>query len=269
MTELRKITSRSNARIKAAGAIRDGKDKSHIFIEGVRLAEEVLASSVVVVEAFVSADFGHDNRKTDLYDQLRHRNIAINEVSASVATSLADTKSPQGIFLIAERPSDKIDQIKVGPGSPGIALYLYEANNPANLGAVLRTAAAASVAGVFLSTASCDPYSPKSLRASMGSAFHVPIYEEANIENVTKWAKSHDILITAVDVSQSKPYYELDWTKPRLLLFGSEAHGLTAALLDEADDRIHIPMHQGVESLNLAVACGVVLFEARRSNIKK
>jgi len=265
MTEIRKITSRSNARIKAARAIRDGKDQSHIFIEGVRLVEEVLASSVVVVEAFVSADFGHDNRKTDLYDQLRHRNIAINEVSASVATSLADTKTPQGIFLIAERPSYQIDQIT----SSGVALYLSEVNNPANLGAVLRTAAAASVAGVFLSTASCDPYSSRSLRASMGSAFRIPICEGADIQTVTKWTKSHDILITAVDVSQSKPYYELDWTKPRLLLFGSEAHGLTAALLDEAADRIHIPMHQGVESLNLAVACGVVLFEARRSNVKK
>ena len=100
----------------------------------------------------------------------------------------------------------------------------------------------------------------------MGAVFRLPVWENVAFEEMTKWAKANDLSTVASDISASVRYTEIDWTKPRLMIVGSEAHGLNVSELAGVDEKIVIQMENGVESLNLAVATGIILFEAKRQN---
>jgi tRNA G18 (ribose-2'-O)-methylase SpoU len=101
----------------------------------------------------------------------------------------------------------------------------------------------------------------------MGSAFRMPIIEGIEIHEAIRWAREKRLLSTAADISGSLSYTEVDWSIPRLVVFGSEAHGLEERELDSIDEKIFVPMENKVESLNLAVSSGIILFEAKRQRI--
>ena len=262
MDDRDRISSRENARIVDARKVRDGKDRTRIFVEGKRLVREALRSAIEIEDAFVADDFRDD----DLRRQLNVRLKSVSVVSRSVADSLAETANDQGIFLVAARPlggRDRIEQKLLTVDIPIIVL-LHEVNNPSNLGAVIRTAEGAGVVGLIVTRNSASAYSPKSLRASMGSAFRLPIWEGVNFAEAIGWAKELRLIRTAAAASMGASHYEVDWRVPRLLVFGSEADGLSDEQLASVDNSVSIRMGPEVESLNLAVAAGVLLFEARR-----
>ena len=264
MKEFDKITSRDNGRLISLRKIRDGKDASSIFIEGRRLTEEALRSPMVLEECFVSDAFDGE----DLIDALIDRGTAVFFVADRLFPSISDTKTPQGIILIAKRtmPGKGAIEESLGRTAVPLVLFLKEINNPSNLGAVLRTAEAADISGVIVSTNSTDAFSSKSIRASMGAAFRIPVWEKVAFEDMVKWAKENDLSTVASDISASATYTAIDWTQPRVMIVGSEAHGLDASEIAGVDDTILIPMENGVDSLNLAVATGIILFEAKRQN---
>ena len=264
MSEIEKITSRDNQRLVNARKVRDGHDKSRLFIEGRRLVDEALISKIAIDECFYVEDF----RDTELLSTVAAKAPKIVEVSQRLLRSIADTDNSQGIILIAERPNNGAAAIEDAltarrPIVP-IVLFLKEINSPSNLGAVLRTAEAAGIAGVVVSKNSADVYSSKSLRAAMGASFRVPIWDGAAFDEVLVWSKKLGLKSTAADIGAVISYTQIDWRVPRLVVFGSEAHGLTASELTTIDEHLKIPMESGVESLNLAVSAGVILFEARR-----
>lgn len=262
-----KITSRENAKLKLARRARDGREKDLIFVEGVRLAEEVLRSSIGINEVFVSESFSENTRAKSLIAAFRAENRSINEVAEKLFPSLADTKTSQGIILICEKPSTSKAAFeaafKPGKHKTPVVVLLHEINNPSNLGAILRTVEAVDAAGVIATKLSAEVFSPKSLRASMGAGLRLNIWSNAGFEEALEWARSQNLISTAADVNAEKSYTEIDWTKPRLLVFGSEAHGLSAEEFKRIDESLIIPMENGVESLNLAVSCGIILFEAK------
>jgi len=143
-------------------------------------------------------------------------------------------------------------------------LFLSEINNPSNLGAILRTAEAVGVNGVIISENSADAFSAKSARSAMGANFRLTVRENANLKDVLLWAKKKNLVTTAADINTKNAYTQIDWKIPRLLIFGSEAHGLSVEDLKMIEEAIYVPMENGVESLNLAVSCGIILFEAKR-----
>jgi tRNA G18 (ribose-2'-O)-methylase SpoU len=145
-----------------------------------------------------------------------------------------------------------------------LVILLHQINNPANLGAILRTCEAVNIAGVILTTNSADAFSPKALRGAMGASLRLPIWMGADFFEVLDWARTKDLISVSADVNAARSYLEIDWIKPRLLIFGSEAHGLSAKEKETIDESLLIPMENKVESLNLAVSCGVILFEAKR-----
>jgi len=262
MDDRDRILSRENARIVDAKKVRDGRDRTRIFIEGKRLVREALLSAIEIDAAFVADDFRDDDLRRQL--NLRHKSVSV--VSRSVAESLAETANDQGIFLVAARPiggREWIEQKLLTADIP-IVVLLHEVNNPSNLGAVIRTAEGAGAAGLIATRNSASAYSPKSLRASMGSAFRLPIWEGVNFGEAIRWAKDFRLIRTAAAGSTGASHYELDWRVPRLLVFGSEADGLSDEQLARVDNSVSIEMDPEVESLNLAVAAGVLLFEARR-----
>jgi TrmH family RNA methyltransferase len=263
-----KITSRDNQRLKNARKTRDGKIKDAIFVEGVRLVEEFLRSNLTINEVFYSEEFAENDRGTTLLEIFLSQNIEVFEVSWQIFNSLSDTKNSQGIVLIAEKPRNGQEILELNLTNNRkifpLVLLLHEINNPSNLGAILRTAEAAGVCGIILTNNSAKAFSPKALRASMGAAFRLPIWENADYSEVLYWAKQNNFTTVCADVNAKKSYLEIDWKKPRLLVFGSEANGLSFDERNQMDEGLIIPMENDVESLNLAVSCGIILFEAKR-----
>ncbi|MBK8304312.1 MAG: RNA methyltransferase [Pyrinomonadaceae bacterium] len=264
MNEIEKITSRDNQRLVYARKVRDGREDGRIFVEGKRLVAEALRSGVEIDECYFTSGFDDE----DLLYTVADRAKGTFELSAKLFNSIADTKNPQGIILIAKRPAngrETIEQrLRAGEGTVPLVLFLKEINNPANLGAIMRTAEAAGVAGVVVSTGSADVHSPKATRAAMGASFRVPVWDGVTFDEGVEWAKGLGLKTIAADISADKSYADTDWTSGAMLIFGSEAHGLSVAELLSVDNKILIPMANGVESLNLAVSAGIIMFEAVR-----
>lgn len=254
------ITSRDNQKLKFARSVRDGRDLHHIFVEGARLAKEALRSGSEIVEVLVSESFRLKNTESHL---LRDASVIADRVFESVT----ETKSSQGILIIAKKPVTSLkavsEAVSQRSGLP-LVIFLNEINNPSNLGAILRTAEAAGVCGVIISTRSADIFSPKALRAAMGASLRLPVYENAGFDEALNWAREKGMISTGADISAQMSYTEADWTKPRLLIFGSEAHGLSDEEKGRIGELVRVPMENEVESLNLAVSCGIILFEAKR-----
>lgn len=263
-----KITSRDNQRLKNARKVRDGKFDDLIFVEGRRLAEEVLRSKLTVTTGFFTENFLSNENSAELLLKLQALNIPLFETNDSVFKSLAATKTSPGIILIAEKPvtgQQLIEKaLSLSKRLHPLLVMLHRINNPSNLGAVLRTAEAAGVNGFILTEGSADPFSPKALRGAMGSGFRMPIWERADFFEVLDWARNLKLKTICADISSETSYSQINWKMPRLLIFGSEAHGLSRKEREAIDESLLIPMENRVESLNLAVSSGIILFEAKR-----
>lgn len=263
MRESTEIKSRDNEKLKFARRVREGKEEGFIFVEGTRLCRECLQSNTEIAFGLISSGFG----EPDLFDNYDvDSTFPLFSVSEKLLASVADTKSPQGIILIAQRPKEiTVEHLFKGLAQDlPVVVYLYRINNPSNLGAVIRTAEAAGIGGVIVSENSADPFSPKSLRASMGSAFRLPVVTNTKFELVINSARTNNAKVVAVDVGGSVSHSNYDWKNRTVLVFGSEAEGLPDEIIAKAATKMKIEMKSEVESLNLAVSCGIVLFEAKR-----
>lgn len=264
MTNREVIRSKDNARLAYARAARDGRRADVIFIEGKRQCLEVARANVEIELCLLAESFDD----MEAVEKLRSSSVDCAVVAERLFDSIAETMSPQGVIAIARRPSGNAGLLSTSLSRSLIRtiVFLSEINNPSNLGAILRTAEAAGVAGVITSSGSADAFSPKANRAALGANLRVPIWEKAGPIEVFQFAKENQLLTAAAVVSDAVDYISADWRRPTMLMLGSEAHGLSEELAASADMRVTIPLMNGVESLNLAVSCGVILFEVLRQN---
>lgn len=261
------ITSRDNPKLKFARRVRDGKaPREFVLVEGLRLASDVIEAGIEIHAAFIDPAAAAHSEYSALFRELEEKGIPAHEVTSDLLRTICDTAHPQGVVLIVNRPVSSIDSFLqidfLKALSP--AIYFAGVNNPLNLGAAIRSAAAAGCPGVFVSPGSCDAFSPKANRAAMGANFRVPVVENAQLKEVMEFAASADGRIVAAVVGGGAEYASVDWKAVGLTVFGSEAHGLDEELLRSVPEKFTIPMSNGVESLNLAVTAAVVAFEARR-----
>ena len=268
-SEMQKITSRDNQKLKFARKVREGRERGLIFVEGLRLAEEVLRSDVEIKEIFVRTGSG-----SDLLKASPNRSLPLPVLTnTKLFNSLSDTKNSQGVVVICAKPATSKQNIEAelqkSKRKFPLVVLLHEINNPSNLGAILRTSEAVGVAGVILTKHSADVFSPKALRSAMGASLRLPIWTNADFFEVLDWARERELVSVCADVNSSVSYTEIDWKMPRLVIFGSEAHGLSAEEREKIDESLIIPMENDVESLNLAVSCGVILFEAKRQRLSE
>lgn len=268
------ITSKQNERVRRARAVRDGREESElIFIEGLRLCEEAArANGLIITEAFHTARIERierDERGRALLESIAHRGVRSTPVSDEVFASLSDTKTPQGVALIAVRPPSDFESFNARiKNQNAIIVALNAVNNPANAGSIMRAAEAAGVAGIIATTHTVNLFSPKTLRGAMGSNFRLPCWTGATLAELSRFCRDLNYRTVMLDANASASYLELDWTLPRVVIVGREARGFDASELLTADDVISIPMNAPVESLNVAVALGIVMYEARRQRSK-
>ncbi len=262
------ITSRDNSLLRRARAVRDGKEDDAIFVEGVRLCEEALASGLQI-EAVISAAELSKERAARLVKELNKiagKSALVNE---KLLASISSTKTPQGIIVLARRPvHDAVTFAAAQPRAPFLVV-LHRVNNPLNVGAIMRTAEAAGASGVVATANTADPYSTKSLRGAMGAAFRLPIWTGSRFDEVIAWCRKKRIRTACADAKGDKLYSETDWRKSVALIVGPESEGLSADEISEADAVVRIPMQGKTESLNVAVATGIILYEAARQRMQK
>jgi len=261
------ISSKDNARLKAARQVRDGRDRSMIFIEGLRLADEALRSELAVRECFVTEKFGESSQGSEIVEALEDRGVPVTRCSEAAFRSIADTTNPQGIVLLADRPGGAELERLFSSTVPLLLVYCFEINDPSNLGALLRTAEAVGVSGVILSPNSTDPFAPKALRASMGAAFRVAIASGVEFDALSAFAKENDICTIATVADAGEYHFEANLKDAVVIVLGGEANGLPPQVIDACDVQIRIPMQAGVESLNLAVSGAIILYEAVRQRM--
>ena len=261
---MQEIKSRDNKKLKFIRRIRDEHERNFLFIEGLRLAGEALRSNVKIKQILLSESFLVKNDSDNFIRSEILETADAIRLPDKIFNSISATKNPQGIILICKTPETgkKFLENKLADLKIPLLLFLYKINNPSNLGAILRTSEAAGVDGIIISEKSANIFSPKSLRSGLGANLRMPIWKEANFIDVLEWSENLGLMSTCADINSAKSYTEINWRQPRILIFGSEAHGLSAAQRKKVREQIYIPMKNDVESLNLAVSCGIILYEA-------
>ncbi len=258
------ITSRDNSLLRQARAVRDEKVDDSIFVEGLRLCEESLSSGLEIEIVIHSDEIAPKPRAAALIERLSQVCDRVAVVSESLLATVSYTKTPQGIIVIAGRPKSGSAFLERKADMPALLVVLHGLNNPVNVGAIVRSAEAAGATGIITTANTANPFSPKALRGAMGSAFRLPIWSGPTYAEAINWCAQHAIQTATADLRATLSYTELDWTTPRALIVGAESDGLTSAETSMANDAIKIPMHGEVESLNVAAAATVVLYEAAR-----
>jgi RNA methyltransferase, TrmH family len=263
------ITSPDNSLLRRARAVRDGKADDAIFIEGLRLCEEALASNLQIEAVIYSEEIAGKARAADPIKKLNKSAAKSAVVSEKLLASISYTKTPQGIVVLASRPARDEQSFASHQANTPFLVILHETNNPVNVGAIMRTAEAAGVTGVITTAGTSDPFSPKALRGAMGSAFRIPVWTGPNFDAVIEWCRARNIRTLCADAGGEKLYTDVDWHKSIALIVGPESAGLSAAEIAAADTAVRIPMQGRTESLNVAVATGIILYEAARQRMQK
>ena len=258
------ITSRDNSLLRQARSVRDGKIEELIFVEGLRLCEEAYRSKLEIEAVIVSEELARKERAAEVVAELSKVAKRTGFVSEKLLESISYTKTPQGIVVIAQRPHGSASRLTNSLDANSLLVVLHQINNPVNVGAILRTAEAAGATGVITTSNTSDPFSPKSLRGAMGSAFRLPIWNGPSFDEVTEWCRTRSIVAICTDAEAGTDYTEIDWVKASALLLGPESTGFTPEELAKADRKVSIPMKGMAESLNVSVAAGILLFEAAR-----
>ena len=253
------ITSARNPKIqwvrKLQSQPRLRREAGAFVVEGVRLAEEALASGWEAQLVLHSPDL--DARGQQVADGFIARGTPYELVSDDVLRSASDTQTPQGILVVLSRQTLPL------PQQTDFIFVMDGVRDPGNLGGMLRSAAAAGVDLVCLTEGTTDPWAPKVLRAAMGAHFHLPL-QNLSWEELSTLAQGAGLRIYLADTSGGIAYTQADFRSPLALIVGGEAEGASPPALALADEQVRIPMPGGSESLNAAAAAAILLFEAVR-----
>lgn len=261
---MHRIESRNNNVIKNAIKLQKSakkrKNDGLCVIEGARLCRGAVLNNVDIVQLFFTQ--AALDSWGDLIGLLQRRASKSYMVSQKVMSALSDTATSQGIVCVCATPQfsdiEKVDK-------RGRYIILENISDPGNMGTIIRTADALGLAGAILSQNCCDIFSPKVLRASMGSVFRLPAYLSFDLVETVELLKNKGIrTFAAVPFANALPATDVDFSNGSAVAVGNEANGLSQELIDACGDIITIPMKGNAESLNAAVAASILMWEQVR-----
>jgi TrmH family RNA methyltransferase len=258
------VRSRANPVLKRLRALKDKGERGAdglMLLEGGKLVEEALGAGVELVEAAASPRFGSGAAEARLAAELSRRGVALRRVEAGLLASLSELETSPGLLAVARRPAFDEERLY---GRVPLVVIAAGLQNPGNLGGLLRTAEAAGASGAYLTEGTADPFAWKALRGSMGSAFRLAHVRGLSARDAVQRVRDRGLQVVATQAQASLAYDEVDFASPTALVFGAEGSGLAADLAASADLRVTVPMRRPVESLNVGVAAGILLFEAAR-----
>jgi TrmH family RNA methyltransferase len=202
---------------------------------------------------------------TAVLDLALARGARVFDLAPGVLALFADTVTPQPVLAVVEIPAVTLAEVP----DTTLVVVCVEVRDPGNAGAVIRVAHAAGAGAVVCCDGTVDPFNPKTVRASAGSVFHIPVVDTGDAAEVLDTLGGRGLRRLAAVSSGGTPYAEVDLASPFALVLGNEANGLPPELEERLDARVTIPMDGGVESLNVSTAAAVLCFESarRRSNL--
>jgi len=259
------ITSTHNPKIQAVRKLqaqsKTRREEQAFVIEGVRLSEEALQAGWDAQQVFYTDTL--DERGKAVVGSFSSRCVPAEQITEAVMNTISETETPQGLLVVLAMRTLPL------PPAPSFLLILDGVRDPGNLGTVLRTAAAAGVQAVLLTPGGADAWSPKVLRAGMGAHFRLPIRSLGweGIKSILKGSSVH-LRVYLADSATGTPYTNADFRSPMVLIVGGEAAGAGSQSASLADEKVHIPMPGGSESLNAGIAASILLFEAIRQRGK-
>ena len=261
MTE--RITSSTNKKIKHVSSLqnrRRSREAEHAFVaEGVRLIEEALQVDWPI--QMVLFDETLSDRGLKIIQELSQKNkIEIAEITPALMSSISDTETPQGILAVMAQEALPL------PDSPGVVILVDQLRDPGNMGTLLRTAEVTGMDAVLMTPGTVDAFSPKAIRAGMGAHFHLPV-RQTTWDALPGICKDRPVFLA--DVNTGTPIWETDFCQPCILLIGGEAFGASQEGEALATHRVTIPMPGHVESLNAAMAAGILMAEILRQRYQK
>jgi len=228
------------------------------LIEGIRLCEEALTSNAPLDQLiFCRESIDRNKRLEDLFQNAVQKNVTIQQTDWRAFKGMSDTDTPQGVLGVVSMPTWDRESVL---NSNGPLLILDRIADPGNLGTIMRTAEATGCAGLFLTRGSVELFNPKVVRATMGAIFRLPVFPRQNGTELITELHQHNISILAAHIDGT-PFHDLQTKSPVALLLGNEAFGIDPDLITHADHTVTIPMAAPVESLNIAVATGILLYK--------
>jgi len=241
---------------------RRGRERRGLALaEGVRLVEEALAAGVPIKGVVTSPMLEGSARGRALLDALHRAAAPVEEVDDAALAALADTEHPQGIVAVVTPPAWTLEHVTLAAGD--VLLVLDAVQDPGNVGTILRTAHGLGAAAVVSLPGTAELTSPKTLRAGMGAFFRFPCIS-TDAEAFFAWASAHDVEIWATNAAGTPIASARRPGHPLALVLGNEGAGIGELVRSRAARQVAIPLRAGAESLNVAIAAAILLYEVRR-----
>ena len=262
---MRTISSKQNQLIATfkETATRSNPNDDRILLEGAHLIREAQTARISIHIVAVSKEQLEANSAVSmLAKEFYAAGGDVVLASNQIMKLLSPAKTPQGIVAVATRSYDDLKTLFHHPKT--LIVIAADIQDPGNLGALLRTSEAGGATGVIVCGKSADPFTWKALRGSMGSALRLPIARLKTAEDAIQTTQKHGFSVVAAVPRGGKSPPQIDWLKYKAVLFGGEGQGLSGQTVSHCDEKVTVPMSAPVESLNIAVAAGLIVYEASR-----
>ena len=259
-----RLTGKDNPLLKTLRKLNrnpEPESGGHMAIEGVRVLEEAENAGCEIDAVVITENFGNETREKELLERWRAREIRIFLVGEKIFASISAVRTPQGAMALARVPRYTLDEIQ--PKEHALILCASGIQDPGNLGTLIRTGAAADADMVFTTTGTVSALNPKTLRASAGAYFNIPVIEHLKTGELLSYCDRNNIRMYRTAARAGVSYIKADLTCSCAVFLGNEGAGVKDAAFAGLPV-IHIPMPGNTESLNVATAGAIILFEAAR-----
>ena len=257
------IKSSSNQYIKEVKKLNKKKDRTKkglYFIEGVRIVEDAIKSKASVEYILYSDRLFQTEEGKRLFNIISEK-FRCYEIEHNLFKEVSDTENSQGVLAVVRMKEHTLDDIRK---NKSFIIFLDKLQDPGNMGTIIRSADALGVSGIIVSKGSVDIYNPKVVRSTMGSIFHIPIVQiEDSIDTINK-LKKDGVKILATTLDEANYCYNVDLKEDILIIIGNEGRGISEDLINISNENVIIPMIGKSESLNVAMASSIIMYEVLR-----
>ena len=259
------ITSSANPVVKRVRLLAERKHRraeGAFVVQGIQPVWQAVEAGAAIDTLIVAPGLLGRSPAARMVAEQEAAGVRVARVSDELFGRLSGREGPPGLAAIVRGRLAGLPELTAGPGSVFVALH--EVGNPGNLGTIIRTANAAGAAGVVLLGHATDPFDPAAVKASMGALFSLPVAQAREAGEFFAWAAAGGVTVVTTSAKAPESFWAARYPRPLALLLGAEGAGLPAEVLARGDVQVRIPMAGTAESLNLAVAAGLVLYEVMR-----
>lgn len=255
-----RLTSKDSKTLKYMHSLKKKKvrqEKGEYLTEGLRAVTDMMKEGYVRYAAIKVSKYVEYH---DFLDLAKYLDTPVYVLDDELFANLEDTVNGQGLVAVV---SKKVVQLRDFKAAPDIYLLLDSIQDPGNMGAIIRTAVGAGVKGIFLMKGCVDVYNDKTVRSTMSAITKVPLYENVTLEDIMDLKNTHNLHFYGTALEEAKPYTDVSYAKPTVLVVGNEANGISKEVLNLCDERIKIPLYGDIESLNVSIATALCLYKIR------